>query len=155
MKTQNALLENVKNLLADKSAVDIAMIVHGVSGFKTTILEELTTQQLETLISIYEPKQVPTQENSLIETILKKEWKSNILAKAEKYGIKDKGDFQKFNLWMLQRSMFKKHLNAHSLEELKALHRQICSVGSNNRKASINIGSKSWWKHGDAVKNLN
>ena len=47
MKTQNALLSQLKNLLSDKTAVDIAMIVHGVSGFKTTVLEELTPQQMD------------------------------------------------------------------------------------------------------------
>ena len=121
------------------------------------MIEDLTDQEAKQLLKIHAPKPADLDQeyNALKEEFIRKEWKSNILALAEKTGIKEKGDFQKFNNWMLSNSKFKKHLNAHSIAELKQLHVQLRAALQNNSKSAMKPLTKAWWEKGESLKNHN
>ena len=50
---------------------------------------------------------------------------------------------------MLAKSIFKKHLNAHSIDELKDLFKQLQGVKQNNAKSAKKPYTKAWWKKGN------
>lgn len=122
--------------------------------FRTTKIEELTPRECERIYAVFQ-KELAQAENDLIDEIKRKQWKSNCIALAEKCKIKDPGDFHKFNNWMIKSSRFKKHLNAHSLAELKALHQQLCALQDNQRKAAQSVGTKAWMQRDEALIGMN
>jgi len=91
----------------------------------------------------------------LAEEIAKKKWKSSILRIATEEGIKEPNDWGKFNSWMMKGSIFKKSLNEHSLDELKALHRQMHKLRSNNEKSAQVPLTRAWLRKGNKNKALN
>jgi hypothetical protein len=149
--------EELKQIFADRKPVDVAIEISGFTGHRTTLVDELTDTEVSRLLAIYCPSEniLETECNALKEDILKKSWKSKILKLAEDTGIKEKDGFQKFNNWMLLSSVFKKHLNAHSIEELQALYRQIRGVQHNNAKSAKKPLTKAWWAKGNKLKSLN
>lgn len=106
--------DELKQLFADRKPIDVAIEISGFTGHRTTLIEELTDTEVSRLLAIHCPSEVELEKdfNTLQEDLIKREWKSKILAFAERIGIKEKGDFHKFNNWMHEKSMFKKHLNA-------------------------------------------
>ncbi len=149
--------QQLKELFADRNPADVAIEINGFTGWRTTLLEELTDQEAETLLHIHLPNEKDLEEecNALLEEIKKKEYKSAILALAERIGIKKPGDFQRFNNWMFRYSRFKKHLNAHSLTELKQLYQQLRAAQANNARSAQKVMTKSWWHKGEQNKTLN
>lgn len=152
--------EELKQLFAHRNGAEVAIEIHGFTGFRTTLIEDLTEKEAISLLSIHRPEEKTAEEleeefQELSEEILKKGWKSKILKVAEDTGIKDKNDFVKFNRWMLTSSKFKKHLNAHTLDELKLLHAQLHGVKHNNSKSAKKPLTKAWWFNGAKLKNLN
>lgn len=152
--------KELKELFGHRNSLDIAIEINGFTGFRTTLIEELTDEEALQLLSVHKPIEETAEEleaefEELKDEILKKGWKSKILKIAETTGIKDKGDFTKFNNWMLKSSKFKKHLNAHSVNELKQLHSQLYGVKHNNAKSSKTPLTKSWWGKASEIKNLN
>lgn len=156
-KFNDMTTEDLKEIFADKKPFEIAIIVSGFTGHRTTLLEELTPAEAEKLLKIYRPAQRSVDEefNALKEELLIKEWRSKILANAEKAGIKEPGGFHKFNNWMLNRSMCKKQLTAYTLEELRALSRQIHGVITNNGRSAQRTMTKAWWKKAEQLKGWN
>ena len=150
-------LQDLKQLFAGRNASDVASEIYGFSGFRTNRLEDLTGKEIEVLYNIYAPKseKVEVEFDALKEILIKKEWKSKILALADKTGIKDKGSFHKFNDWMITSGKFKKHLNAHNLEELKELYKQLRGVEQNNARSSTKPMTKAWFAKAEQLKNLN
>ncbi|GAA5096800.1 hypothetical protein GCM10023210_31040 [Chryseobacterium ginsengisoli] len=152
-------IQELKILFAKRSGADIAIEINGFTGFRTTLLEELTDTEAKQLLEIHQPqktvKQLQQEVREASEEILKKGWKSKVLVVAEATGIKDKDGFVRFNKWMLKSSIYKKHLNAYSLEELKELHKQLQGVKANNSKSAKKPLTKSWWREGLQNKNLN
>lgn len=155
--TKHHTLTELKELFADRTTMSIALEINGFTGFRTTLIEDLTPQEIDTLYEIHVPKpqDLEAEYNALKEDFIKKEWRSNILALAEKTGIKEKGNFQKFNNWMLLSSKFKKHLNGHSLDELRELHKQLRGVQNNNSRSSKNPMTKAWWAKAEGLKQCN
>ncbi|MCT2563971.1 hypothetical protein [Chryseobacterium herbae] len=149
--------EELKVLFAHRPNLEVAMEVFGFSGRRTTIIDDLTEEEASMLLSIHTPNEENLEEeyNALKEELFKKGWKGKILKLAESTGIKDKGDFNRFNNWMLTKSVFKKHLNAHSIEELKYVHKQLQGVKYNNAQSAKKPMNKAWWKKGDELVNLN
>ncbi|HFK5562082.1 TPA: hypothetical protein ACGZ9C_001729 [Elizabethkingia anophelis] len=149
--------EQLKELFADRKPMDVAIEISGFTGFRTSKIDDLSTEEAINLLAIHKPlpKDVEARNNALLEEILCKEWKSKILAVAEQEGIKESGDFQKFNNWMLQYSVCKKHLNAYNLEELKALLIQMQALKFNNARSSGKPMNEAWWRKGQKLKNLN
>ena len=148
-------IKELQDLFADRSTLQIATELYGFTGFRTTRLEDLTETEIEKLYNIYAPKTLDQEFHALKSEMISKEWKSNILALAEKLGFKEKGSFHNFNNWMLTSSKFKKHLNAHSIAELKELHQQMKAAQTNNARSARRTMTKAWWEKADQLKNLN
>ena len=149
--------EELKVLFSHRSAVEVAMEIFGFSGRRTTIIDDLTDEEALRLLSIHTPNEENLEQefNELKEELFKKGLKAKILKLAEQTGIKESNDFHKFNNWMLTSSRFKKHLNAHSIDELKDLFKQLHGVKSNNAKSAKKPMTKAWWKNGKEKINMN
>ncbi|RQO37926.1 hypothetical protein DBR39_13640 [Chryseobacterium sp. KBW03] len=148
--------EELKQIFADRTPVDIAIEISGYTGHRTTLIDELTEAEASGLLAVYNPSVDLEKEHTLLQQVLiKKEWRSKILAKAEKIKIKKPNSFFEFNDWMQLKSKFKKHLNSHSIQELKELHQQLCAFESNNSKSAKKPFTKSWWDKGTEKINLN
>ena len=65
--------------------------------------------------------------------------RSEILSIATRTGIHDPSNWEKFNTFMIHRSVKHKPLNEYSLEELKELRRQFRAIERNNKKTQVNI----------------
>lgn len=149
--------EELKKLFADRNPVQVAIEINGFTGFRTTVVDELTDEEAVKLLSIHIPseKELAEENNALKEELIRNAWISKILKLAETTGIKEVGRFEKFNGWMYTKSKFKKHLNAHSVEELKLLHIQLHGVQSNNNESAKKPLTKAWWKKGKDNINMN
>ena len=146
-----ATIEQLKGILSHKKPYQIAIEISGFTGHRTTLLEELTEQEVDKLYDIY----IKKDKNSAYAELVRKIWVSKVLKIATEQGIKQPNSWEKFNNWMLKSSRFKKHLNAHSLEELKLLHQQFCKLRDNNEKSAQKPMSKAWLRKGIENKNLN
>lgn len=149
--------QQLKELFADRNPVNVAIEINGFTSWRTTLIDELTEKEARTLLEIHTPRpaDLDAEFNALKEEIVRKNYKSAILALAERTGLKDPGDFQKFNSWMMLKSKFKKHLNAHNIEELKALHIQLRAAAANNARSAQKPCTKAWWHKGAQLKTLN
>ncbi|WP_162990009.1 hypothetical protein [Chryseobacterium sp. 6424] len=152
-----ATLQDLQELFASRKPSDVAIEICGFTGFRTTNIEELTAEEIDRLYACHAPrlKDVEAEFEAFKAEMVQKAWRSKILAAAEKAGLKEPGDFGKFNAWMLNRSKYKKPLYAHTVEELKELHRQINSAISNNYRSAQKPMTKAWWNQGEKLKNLN
>lgn len=149
--------KELQKVFASRDSASIAIEINGFTGWRTTLLEELTDQEAQQLLDIHcpKPKTVDAEYNALKEDFIKKEWKSNILVLAERTKIKEKGSFHQFNNWMLTKSKFKKHLNAHTIDELKLLHQQLRAALQNNARSAQKTMTKAWWDKAESLKNYN
>ncbi len=149
--------EELKQLFATSDPIQIAIQITGFTGFRTGNIEELTDDEAMKLLAVYTPKSNSLQEQNseLKDALLRNAWISKILRLAENTGIKKVGDFHDFNNWMFSKSKFKKHLNAHNLEELKELHIQLKGVEANNARSALKPLTKAWWEKGKKNIKLN
>ena len=147
--------QELAKIFAHRNPADVAIEISGFTSWRTTLLEELTIEEAEKLLSIHQPRSDEKKHNELIEEMMRKEWKSAILSLAETTHIKEPKSFEKFNNWMLTKSIFKKHLNAHSLEELKQVHRQLKGVQANNNRSAKRPMNKAWWNKAENNKMWN
>lgn len=156
-----ATLEDLKSIFANRQPHEVATEICGFTGFRTTLLEELTQEEINRLYEIHAPKQknFETKED-------KNYWISNILTIATEEGlhypimVKKNGklvkdNWYKFNTWMLTQSTVKKLLYFCNVKELKAVHRQLCKLRDNNEKSAQKPLNKAWWRQGIENKNLN
>ena len=149
--------EELQKVFASRDSASIAIEINGFTGWRTTLVEELTDQEAQQLLDIHcpKPKTVDAEYNALKEDFIKREWKSAVLAMAEKTNIKEKGCFAKFNNWMIASSRFKKHLNAHTIDQLKLVHQQLKAVQQNNARSATRPMTKAWWNKAEELKNYN
>lgn len=152
-----ATLTELQELFSNRSAISVAIEINGFTGFRTTHMEDLTEDEINRLYAIHCPKEVSATEQfeALQEELISKAWKSKILVAAEQAKLKDPGNFHRFNNWMLLKSKFKKHLNAHTIEELKELHAQIRAAIANNARSAQKPLTKAWWKKAENLKEFN
>lgn len=154
-----ATLKDLKELFAYRQPHEVAIEVNGFTGFRTTLLEELTQEEVDRLYTIHQgfllKKKELSEEEYLQELLLKKKWRANILAIATEEGIKEPDSWTKFNHWMLNSSKFKKQLNAHSLDELKELHKQFCRLRENNACSAQKPMTKAWERKAHRLKMWN
>lgn len=151
-----ATIEDLREIFSHRPPHEVAIEVSGFTGFRTTLLEELTPEEMNELYNIHckaEIPQISTESEAIYQQMLKKHWISNVLTIATEQGIKEPNDWRKFNDWMMRSSKFKKHLNAHSVKELKILHQQLCKLRDNNLKSAEKPLTKAWMKK--AIKNQN
>lgn len=147
--------ETLKEMFACRNSVDVAIEISGFTSFRTTLIDELTDAEAAKLVTIHQPSQLDKQFNELQEDLLKREWKSKILALAERTGIKEKNSFGNFNDFMLYRSIYKKHLNAHTLPELQQCYKQLRALEASNKMSAKNPMTKAWWKKSEQLKHYN
>lgn len=152
-----ATLQDLQELFAERKPHDVAIEISGFTGFRTTNIEELSPEEINRLYACHAPrlKDVDAEFNAFKIELVVKAWRSKILAAAEKAGLKEAGCFHKFNNWMRLSSKYKKALNAHTIDELKELHRQIHAAMSNNARSARKPLTKAWWNQGEKLKNLN
>lgn len=148
-------LQELTGYLNHKKPNDIAVLVDSVTDHRTTSVEHLTDSEIDLLLTVFRPKTIEEKTNALVDEMIKRQWRSNILALAERTGIKKYGQFQEFNNWMLISSVFKKHLNSHNVEELKILYKQLRNVERNNERSSRKTMTKAWWDKAEQNKTWN
>lgn len=155
-----ATLEELKNILSDREPHEIAIDVSGISGFRTTLLEDLSQEEIDKLYQIHAPKIIISNEKEKTKVM------SDILTIAtdeglhytvwvEKKGKMVEDKWFKLNEWMMTCSTVKKLLFQCSLEELKAVHRQLCKLRDNNEKSAKKPFNKAWLRKGIKNQNLN
>lgn len=148
--------EELKEMFKHRSPADVAIEINGFTAWRTTLIDELTNSEAEKLIDIHRPKaKLAKENNALREELIRKEWMSFILSNAEKAGVKKPDGFCEFNNWMLTRSIYKKHLNAHTIEELRDLNRQLNALKNNNAKSANRAMTKAWWEKAESLKHMN
>lgn len=152
-----ATLQDLQEIFADRTPVDVAMEINGFTGFRTTRIEELTKDEINHLYAIHVPTAETADEefNAFKVELMVKAWRSKVLAAAEKAGIKKAASFHEFNNWMLTNSKYKKQLTEHSINELTELHKQIQAAISNNRRSAEKPLTKAWWEKADRLRNQN
>ncbi|RKW64052.1 MAG: hypothetical protein D8B49_01005 [Riemerella sp.] len=154
-----ATLNELKMLFSNRSVSDVAIEISGFTGFRTTLIDELTQEEINKLYRIHTAKFIDNEAE-------KRYWISCILSIATKEGlhypvmIEKNGrmiqdDWHKFNTWMLTKSTVHKLLFLCSLEELKAVHQQLCKLRDNNKKSSQKPFNKAWMRKAIRNKNLN
>lgn len=148
-------LKELQGYMAKKKPMEIAILIDSVTSHRTTSLEDLTGPEINLLITVFKPKTIEDTANALVDEIKLKNMRSNVLALAERTGIKEYGNFHSFNNFMIISSVFKKQLNAHSLEELNILYKQLRGVERNNERSASKPMTKAWWKKADGLKNQN
>lgn len=150
-------LQQLQKALEEKDNLSRQILISNFSNRRTCQLEDLTDAEMQEMYLYFFPQPITTEEHNayLIEEMQKKEWKSNVITLAEKTGIKEKDDWRAFNHWMRFSSRFKKHLNAHSIDELKLLYKQLKGVELNNAISAQNPLTKAWYRKGMELKNMN
>lgn len=124
--------------------VDIALTVSGISGNRTTLLDELTDGEIELLIKIYTPLTQAQQIEAMQNKHVLKQLRSDILKDAQILGIYTPGDWTSFNRFMLHRSVLKKPLKDYKIEEFKELNKQFKAMVTKYKKRSRIAGTKEW-----------
>lgn len=75
-----------------------------------------------------------------------KEKRAIVLSIAQRVGIHEGTNFDKFNAFMEARSFLKKRLNKYTIDELDDLIRQFRGLEANFQKSAENAGTKAWNK---------
>ena len=148
-------LQELTGYLTRKKPNDIAILIDSISDHRTMSIEDLTASEINLLLTVFRPKTIEDKANVLVNELKLKTMRSNILALAERTGIKEPGNFHKFNNWMNTSSVFKKHLNAHSLEELQVLYKQLRAAEMNNNRSAQKPMTKAWFQRAEKIKTWN
>lgn len=154
-----ATLEDLRNVLFDRTPHELAIEISGFTGFRTTLIEELTQEEIDILYKIHKRR----YDESIEE---KRKWSSYILKIATdegihrpvmvvKYGKNVVDCWYSFNHWMLTQSTAKKLLYHCNVEEMEAVHQQLCKLRDNNEKSAQKPMNKAWWRKGVKNRNLN
>lgn len=72
--------------------------------------------------------------------------RSLALSVASRAGIKQPGDWESFNRWMINSSVHHKRLDAHTLEELNNLIQQLRAIEHHNTQSAAHPGTKAWYR---------
>ena len=147
--------EELKQLFAHRKPIDVAIEVSGFTSHRTTVIDDLTESEAQELLTLHNHDSIEETEDALRNEIILKKMRSKIIALAEKEKVKEPNSWQKFNNWMLLSSRFKKHLNAHNMDELQLLFKQLQALKTNNRRSATKPMSKAWWKEGIEKINMN
>lgn len=128
----------------------IAMAVGLKTNYRTTILEELTDDEIIHFYHLYFPKP-KTPAMIAQELAMEKEVKrlrSIILKEASAIGLLAPDDWTKFNAFMLKYSPLKKALNEYKINEFTELIKQFKSLRSKYEKDAKMPHTRAWYhKH--------
>lgn len=140
-------MDELKEILQKKgkSDLDIALIVSGVSGNRTTILEELKRSEIDLLLKIYRPVPYAEMALKLEQEKELKRLRSIILADAQYIGLYKPGNWTRFNNFMQKRSVLKKGLNRYQLHEFAELIKQFKSMRYKFDRDKLKTGTAAWF----------
>ncbi|GGE89389.1 hypothetical protein GCM10010984_03770 [Chishuiella changwenlii] len=82
--------------------------------------------------------------NNYEQQIMLRNKRSIALTIATRTGIKEVDSWEKFNNWMLKRSVLKKELYRYNLDELDLLIKQFRALEKNHNNTIIQLGIKAW-----------
>ncbi|WP_139420946.1 hypothetical protein [Chryseobacterium mulctrae] len=135
-----------KKIESNHSAFAISQTVY-LHTRRTTNIDDLTPEEIEALYNVFFPAEISTKEElvNIKNQQNLKYYRSNILTLATRLGIKEPDSWNRFNDWMLKSSLYKKKLNDHKLEELKALQIQFRGIESNYERSANTPGTKAWY----------
>ncbi|MCG8868089.1 hypothetical protein G1K81_13410 [Tenacibaculum finnmarkense] len=119
------------------------------SNFRTSNIEELTESELKALYYLFFSSKKPiTIEEELQRLQTQQELKrlrSVILNDAQNIGLYKPDDWQKFNVFMKNKSVLKKPLNSYEICEFPALILQFKSMRHKFKKNKTKVGTADWY----------
>ncbi|MBE7686584.1 hypothetical protein F7647_11035 [Tenacibaculum piscium] len=119
------------------------------SNRRTSDIEELTESELKALYYLFFPSEKPiTIEEELQRMQTQQELKrlrSIILNDAQNIGLYKPDDWQKFNVFMKNKSVLKKPLNSYEICEFPALILQFKSMRHKFKNNKTKVGSADWY----------
>jgi ribosomal protein S13 len=115
-------------------------IIDGFTKGRTNSVKDLTTEEIEKLCERLCPQSAAAAD---LELEMRKR-RSVILAIATRTGIKKESNWDKFNNWMLNSSIFKKELHKYDNDELRQLERQMRALEANYNISAEKAGTKAW-----------
>ncbi|MDP2061330.1 MAG: hypothetical protein U1C58_06180 [Flavobacteriaceae bacterium] len=114
-------------------------MIYNFTGGRTQSARDLNTKELLSLCN----KLQANQQQDQIELIMRRK-RSVVLTIATRTGIKEPNGWSKFNLWMKNRSIFKKELHNYDFDELDQLVRQFRGLEANFNRSAEKPGTKAW-----------
>lgn len=128
-------------------------LVYGWTGGRTNSTKELDDNELRKLIWKLENDFNFAKSTSALVEIEKRKKRSRVLTIAQRCGIHEGTGFEKFNNFMLNRSIHKKELHKYSIEELDDLIKQFVALEQNYLASSSNPGTKAY-NHSRGFSNM-
>ncbi|PTN08060.1 hypothetical protein C8N47_111100 [Mangrovibacterium marinum] len=119
-------------------------LIYSWTGGRTSSSKELYSDEMANLIwKLENDFNFKTNLNPLME-VERRNKRSQVLAIAQRCGIHEGTSFEKFNSFMLNRSILKKELHKYSLLELDDLIKQFRGLEQNYRSSASHAGTKAY-----------
>lgn len=118
-------------------------IVYNYTNGRTSSTRQLTAEELEGLVSRFQ-KELQSISNAANHELEKKKKRSIVLAIAQRCGIHGGTSFDKFNSFMVNKSIYKKELYKYTMEELDELIKQFRGLERNYKRSAESVGTKAY-----------
>lgn len=118
-------------------------IVHNYTNGRTNSTRQLSESELNGLMWRFQ-SQLQSVNNSAVQELERKQKRSTVLAIAQRCGIHSGTSFDKFNSFMMNKSVHKKELHKYTLEELDELIKQFRGLERNYRRSAEQVGTKAY-----------
>jgi hypothetical protein len=119
-------------------------LIYSFTDGRTKSTRELYDLELTQLVN--ELNKIEKASGELALQLALKEKRAIVLAIAQRVGIHEGTNFDKFNAFMEARSILKKRLNKYTIDELDQLIKQFRGLEANFTKSAENAGTKAWNK---------
>jgi len=119
-------------------------LIYSFTDGRTKSSRELYDLELTELVN--ELNKIEQASSQLTEKLALKEKRSIVLTIAQRVGIHEGTNFDKFNAFMETRSILKKRLSKYTLDELDELIKQFRGLEANFQKSAEKAGTKAWNK---------
>lgn len=119
-------------------------LVYSWTTGRTSSTTKLYDDELQELIQKLENDFAAPQGASPRVELEKRKKRSRVLAIAQRCGIHEGTGFEKFNRFMLNRSIYKKELHLYNLDELDELIRQFRGLEQNYLASASHAGTKAY-----------
>jgi predicted DNA binding protein len=118
-------------------------LVFAWTNGRTSSSRELTDNELADLVLKLQNDMQTANTQAIIAAHVR-EKRSVVLAIAQRCGIHSGTSFDRFNRFMLERSILKKELRKYTLTELDELIKQFRGIERNYNTSAANPGTKAW-----------
>lgn len=119
-------------------------LIYSWTGGRTSSSKELFRDEMANLVwKLQNDFHFKTNLSPLME-VERRDKRSQVLAIAQRCGIHEGTSFDKFNTFMLNRSIFKKELHKYTLLELDELIKQFRGLEQNYRASATHAGTKAY-----------